>query len=212
MRTYVWIALLIVGLGCGTGTGYAASSNDPEIAALKAKVQALEERLAALETIVLGNKPATASKANDDLASLQKRAQNRMQMDAKKYTTTQLQEIEKLYQVANKQYGTPAAKESLQTLVTTYKNANRTGCAVLYLAQMSKGKEKETYLLQAIEDFSDCWYGDGVQVGPYARFQLGLHYMETNKKDDAKKMFDRLKLSYPTSLDHQGKKLIDLIP
>jgi hypothetical protein len=36
-------------------------------------------------------------------------------------------------------------RESLKTLVDNYPKANRTGCALLYLGQMTSGNEKEGY-------------------------------------------------------------------
>jgi len=85
--------------------------------------------------------------------------------DRKNYSTEQLREIENLYQVANKLWKTPEAKTSLKVLIEKYPKSNRTGCAVQYMGQMSSGEEKEKYLKLAIKDFSDCYYGNGVQVG-----------------------------------------------
>jgi len=104
-----------------------------------------------------------------------------MQRDARTFSAQELQEIESLYQVANQKWQSPEARDSLKTLVEKYKKANRTGCAILYLGQMSPGQEQIAYFKQAIADHSDCFYGDGVQVGAFARFLLGQTYLKSGK-------------------------------
>ena len=104
------------------------------------------------------------------------KARERMRRDQELYSPQQIQEIESLYQVANQKWQTEAARKSLQTLVEKYPKANRTGCALLYLGQMTHGDGQVAYLEQAIADHSDCFYGDGVQVGAYARFLLAQVY------------------------------------
>ena len=212
MKRNILIAWLVLSLCCVAGFVYAADTKDAEIQALKQKVEELEKRIADLEKIVMQKSGNPSSAQNPAVAEMQKKARARMIKDQSKYTRTQLQEIEQLYQSANKNLDKPEAKDSLQKLVTTYKDANRTGCAVLYLGQISKGDDQIKYLQQAINDFSDCWYGNGVQVGAYARFYLGQVYQEAGKKEEAKKLFDQIRTSYPDAIDHRGNKLIDGIP
>ncbi len=50
-------------------------------------------------------------------------------------------------------------------MIKKYPDINRTGCAVLYVAQKSQGDARTQYLQTCIEKFNDCFYGDGVQVG-----------------------------------------------
>ena len=154
------------------------------------------------------NPPATATTAIDCKEGIRRRTAE----DRKTYTLDQLREIEQLYQVANRQWRTPEAKESLKTLITKYPKANRTGCALLYMGQMSSGVEKENYLKQAIKDFGDCFYGDGVQVGAYARYHLGYYYQSTGKPKEAKQLFDEIRKDYPTAVTHKGKSLIECLP
>ena len=71
------------------------------------------------------------------------RAKERARRDTKKYSREQLQEAEQLYQVANKNWRTVEAKVSLEKMVQKYPDINRTGCAVLYLAQYSRGEARE---------------------------------------------------------------------
>jgi hypothetical protein len=61
-------------------------------------------------------------------------------------------------------------------MIKKYPDINRTGCAMLYVAQKSHGDERARYLQDCIEKFGECMYGDGVQVGAYARFLLAEDY------------------------------------
>lgn len=142
----------------------------------------------------------------------QQLAQQRMRRDSTTYSMAQRREIETLYQVANEKWRTPEAKESLEVLVKKYGKANRTGCAVLYLGQMSKGEEQIAYLKQAIADFSDCYYGNGVQVGAYARLLLGQVYQEAGKTAEAKALFDEIRKSFPHAIDHKGEPIVPRLP
>ena len=132
--------------------------------------------------------------------------------DQKTYSAEQLREIENLYQVANKLWNTPEAKASLKVLIEKYPKANRTGCAVQYMGQMSSGDEKEKYLKLAIKEFGDCYYGSGVQVGAYARLYLGYYYKEKGQAKEAQALFDEIRKDYPDAVNHKGKRLVDGLP
>jgi tetratricopeptide (TPR) repeat protein len=93
-------------------------------------------------------------------------------------------------------------------MISKYDKANRTGCALLYIGQMTKGEERERYLKQAIDGFSDCFYGDGVQVGAYARYYLAYYYKELGDTAKAKALFDEIRKDYPNSITHSGKPLV----
>jgi TolA-binding protein len=176
----------------------------------------LEKRVAELEKEVAELKTALApvmekAKTEQIVAQERGKAKSRMRKDSEIYSRDELREIEKLYQVANKQWRSQAGKDSLKELIKKYDKANRTGCALLYLGQMSKGKEQEEYLKQAIDDFSDCFYGDGVQVGAYARYYLAYHYKNDGDESKAKKLFAELEKEYPNAINHKGKLLSNLI-
>jgi tetratricopeptide (TPR) repeat protein len=175
----------------------------------------------ALALLGTGQKPAEKSESSDDTASSQEKdrlaaqqtkARQRMRQDTKAYSAEELREIETLYQVANKQWRTPEARDSLKKLVEKYKKANRTGCAILYLGQFSRGDQQIEYLKQAIADFSDCYYGNGVQVGAFARLLLGHVYLRSGKADLAKKLFDEIRTDYPDAVDHSGRSLVAKLP
>ena len=174
------------------------------------KVEKLETRLKELEDLILPMKDEILARTR--AAKLRKRFVKRIEKDKQVYSQGDLREISRLYQVANRQWKSPEAKESLKKLIEKYDKANRTGCALLYLGQMASGEEKEKYLTKAIAEFSDCWYGDGVQVGAYARFHLAIYYRQVGRIDDANKLFEELRSSYPEGIDHRGNLLADMIP
>lgn len=155
---------------------------------------------------------AQSATASDQAVDRKEGIRKRTAEDRKTYTPDQLREIEQLYQVANKQWRSQEAKESLKTLIAKYPKANRTGCALLYMGQMSSSEEKENYLKQAIKDFGDCFYGDGVQVGAYARYHLGYYYQSTGKSKEAQQLFNEIRKDYPTAITHKGKLLVDSLP
>lgn len=103
------------------------------IVALEKRIAELEEQLAPvleaerMKTIVAGQKVL---------------ARERMRADAEVYSRTDLRSVEKLYQTANSDWKSEEAQKSLKLLIEKYPEANRTGCAVLYLGQMTKGSEQ----------------------------------------------------------------------
>jgi TolA-binding protein len=135
------------------------------------------------------------------------KARARMRQDSRQYSQQELQEAEQLYQVANKQWRSPEAKASLETMIKKYPKFNRTGCAVLYLGQYSQGEEREKYLSQAANDFSDCYYGNGVQVGAFARYLLGHYYRENGQVEKGNALLKEIIQKYPKSITHKGDQL-----
>ena len=180
-----------------------------ELSDLRKEVDALRQEVAELRSLVQGGEQQQqAEPVVDRKAGIRKKYEE----DMKTYNQGQLREIETLYQTANKEWRSPVAKAALKDLIAKYAKANRTGCAVLYMGQMSEGDEKEAYLKQAIKDFGDCFYGNGVQVGAYARFHLGYYYQKLGKEKEAKALFDEIRESYPEAIDHKGRKLAALLP
>ncbi len=180
----------------------AFAQDGDRVADLEKRVRDLEERISRIEKTVQPSDKAMAQQA---------KARQRMQKDSTVYSAEELREIESLYQVANKGWRSQEGKDSLKKLVEKYGYANRTGCAILYLGQMSEGKEREEYLKRAVDTFSDCYYGDGVQVGAYARFYLAIYYGENGQEDKARKLFKEIREKYPDAVDHKGRALSDSI-
>ena len=142
---------------------------------------------------------------------LQARAQERMRQDLTIYSRDDLRALEELYQTANRDLRGPQAKEILLRVVKDYPKSNRAGSAVLYLAQLSSGAEREAHLKSAIEAHGDTWYGDGVQVGAFARAQLANVYVAAGKMTEAKALADEIVERYPGAVDHRGQPLLDML-
>ena len=149
--------------------------------------------------------------ANPPIKTVKERVRERFEQDRQTYTPEQLKEIEALYQTANKQWQSPEAKAALKVLIEKYPKANRTGCAILYLGQMTSGPERENYLKEAIKNHSDCFYGDGVQVGAYARFYLADYYLKIGKTDEGKALLEQIRKDYPDAVTHDGRPLAESI-
>jgi hypothetical protein len=94
-------------------------------------------------------------------------------------------------------------------MILQYPDVNRTGCAVLYLAQNSKADVRAKYLQDCIEKYNGCFYGDGVQVGAYARFLLAQDYRSIGEPAKAEALENELKTQYADAIDHGGKLLLN---
>lgn len=67
-----------------------------------------------------------------------------------------------------------------------FPKANRTGCAMFYLAQDWARQKRTRLLKQAIQNHGGCRYDNGLQVGAMARYRLINALMETGKQEEAK--------------------------
>jgi tetratricopeptide (TPR) repeat protein len=184
----------------------ADDDQDKTIAELKARVATLEKRVETLEKLL------APLQADAQRKALREQFERRVDQDEKKYSSSQLFEAENLYQTMNKQWRSPEGREALEQLVKKYPDINRTGCAELYLGQVSEGVEKVQHLQTAIEKHGDCMYGDGVQVGAYARYLLALCYKEKGDDARANSLFDEIRKDFPYAVDHEGKSLEEQIP
>ena len=169
---------------------------------LQAKVKQLEDRVAQLESAL---EPFLQQQR---VNAIREQARARMRKDLEIYSQEQLREIEQLYQVANKKWRSEEGKKSLEKLVEKYSRANRTGCALLYLGQMSEGDEQIQYLTRAIKEYSDCYYGDGVKVGAYARYVLAGRYRADGENEKAEQLIKELNQNYSDAIDHRGQSLL----
>lgn len=142
---------------------------------------------------------------------LRERAQERMRQDSAIYSPQQLEELEALYQSANRNLRGPDAKDILLRVVKEYPKSNRAGSAVLYLAQLTTGNEREGYLKTAIDSYGDTWYGDGVQVGAFARAQLAAYYANHGRAPEGKALAAEVVDRFPGAIDHSGRPLLDTL-
>jgi hypothetical protein len=207
MRNTIIAAVLMSAVAASSPV--CAQTNADELAQLKQRVVQLEKQVQEISQLL---EPLKAQQAVEKRRkAFRARFEKKMAQDQAKYTPEQLREAEELYQVANRQWGTPEAAESLQTMIKKYPDINRTGCATLYVAQRSQGDERTKYLQDCIEKFNDCFYGDGVQVGAYARFLLAQDYSRQGEEKKAEALHNELKARYPDAIDHGGKLLVDYI-
>jgi hypothetical protein len=199
------IALLFFVLVTGS---VSVGADDQEIQSLRKQVEELTERVTKLERALASSADKTQTELRVEKQRI--KARERMAKDREVYSQIQLREIESLYQVANQKWRSEEGKNSLMDLIKKYDKANRTGCALLYLGQMSDGTEKEEYLNKAIADFSDCWYGDGVQVGAYARLVLAQYCRNSKQPEKAEKLLREVERLFPEAIDHKGQVLTGL--
>jgi len=153
----------------------------------------------------------SAQDAPPTVETLRQRAQERMRQDLSLYSPADLRALEELYQSANKNLRDPDAKDILKRVVKDYPKSNRAGSAVLYLAQLSSGAEREAFLKSAIESHGDTWYGNGVQVGAFARAQLAAFYAAENKLTEARALAREVTDRFPGAIDHGGRPLADML-
>lgn len=190
---------MILGIAC-LCTGLFAETQGEKLARLEKKIDQLEKAV----------QPLLAQQKKQEITQeQQKEARKRMGKDSGNYSREQLREIEQMYQAWRKVPETERIA-SLKALAAKYPKSNRAGCAWLYAARWEKpGKTQIEDLKRAIDEFGDCRYGDGVQVGAYARFALGKLLEKDGKKEEAQKYFSELKTSFPNAIDHSGNLLIE---
>lgn len=133
----------------------------------------------------------------------------RTQADLALYGRDGCREIEMAYRAYSK--SGDVDNEHLQKLLEKFPKANRTGCAVMYAGQRSQGKDGGKWFRLAIEKFGDCMYGDGAQVGAYARFYLAALLEREGRKSEADAIRAELLKLYPDARTHRGRKMADLI-
>jgi hypothetical protein len=207
MRNTIVVGILMLGMAAVLPV--CAQTNGDEVARLTQRVVQLEKQVQEISQLV---EPLKAQQAADNRRKvLRERFEKKMAQDQEKYTAEQLREAERLYQVANQKWGSPEANESLQSMIKKYPDINRTGCAVLYIAQKSQGDERAKYLQDCIEKYGDCYYGDGVQVGAYARLLLAEDYQGKGEENKAEALYNEIKAKYADAVDHGGRLLVDSI-
>ncbi len=168
------------------------------IVALEKKVIKLEEKLAPV---------LEEERVKEIVKTQQAQALERIMIDGDLYARHDLQIIEKLYQTANEDWKGENVIKAVDLLIERYPQANRTGIAALTLAQTSEGSLQIELLKKAIGPFSNCYYSNGVQVGPYARLYLGMLYKKEGKEEKANSLFKELRAQHPNAIDHHGQLL-----
>lgn len=205
MRNTMMAGMLMSGLAASSPVF--AQTNADEVTQLKQRVLQLEQQVQEISQFL---EPLKAQRAKDNRRTALRRSfEQRMARDRDKYSPAQLREAEQLMRVADEKWGSPDANESCQTLIEKYPDLNRAGCAMLYLAQSSQGDELTKRLQVCVEKYNDCFYGDGVQVGAYARFLLAQDYRSKGEAAKAEALITEIKTNYAEAIDHGGNLLID---
>jgi hypothetical protein len=124
---------------------------------------------------------------------------------------TELQAIEALYQSANSHLRSPEARDRLQELVLKYPRANRTDCAVLYLAQASSGDERQRLLKKAIENHNGAFYGDGPRSARSPERCWRSTNANTDRREQALALAAAVEKQFPGAVDHSGARLTDTL-
>ncbi|MDZ8118654.1 tetratricopeptide repeat protein [Pontiella agarivorans] len=173
------------------------------------RIIALENRVAELEEKLA---PVLEEERVKNIVAQQKAlARERMLLDAEYLKRIDLNLIEKAYQTGSKDWTTEEASRAFKLLIEKYPQANRTGCAVLGMAQAKRGKEQIELLEKAITEHGTCYFLNGVNVGAYARLYLGMRYKKEEKNEKAAKLFEEIKSRYPDAVDHKGQLLTSYI-
>ena len=158
---------------------------------------------------VQSNTNAVGNALLDARAAMRGKLKERMRKDRELYGADGMREIETAYRAFSK--SKEADNEHLQMLISKYPKANRTGCAVMYAGQRSRGADDGNWFRLAIEKYGGCLYGDGAQVGAYARFYLADLLERKGDKAGAAKLRAEILALYPDALTHRGRKMADYL-
>ena len=154
--------------------------------------------------------PEQSSPPQRTIQELQQAARARIARDSMFYSREERIEIDNLY----KSWKTRKGKERQAVAITMlrrFPKANPTGC-VQYLLALDSARQKRIRLLkQVIQNYDDCWFGSGVQIGAMARYHLINILMETGKKEEAEKYREELKTSFPDAIDGTKKRISELL-
>jgi tetratricopeptide (TPR) repeat protein len=205
MKAFTKTFLFVAVAGCSVVTAQAQDADS--LRALRQRVQTLEQRLARAERQA---RYAARAQQTPEARKMMRRAQVRVAYDRQNYEPEDIAKAEKMYVQASEKLSSKESKALLDRVVSEYPRLNRAGCAQLYRAQQEKGAEKERLLKDCIRRFSDCYYLDGTQVGPYAMFQLANYYQQWGRRAEARRLFDRIYDEYPDAVDHRGDLLINV--
>lgn len=209
MRNKIIVFTGIMMSAIAAGSTLLAQTTTNDLTQLTHRVDQLEKQVQEI-TQFLEPLKGQQSIISNRRAALKERVQNRFELDRDKYTPEQVLEAEKLYDMVSGKPNSPEASQCFETLIKKYPQIDRTGCAALYVAQRAQGDARVKYLQDCIEKYNDCMYGDGVQVGAYARFLLAHEYITKGEDKQAEALYTEIKSAYADAIDHGGNLLVDL--
>jgi hypothetical protein len=149
------------------------------------------------------------------IEALRAKAKEQIELERALYSESELQDIEARYRAAHRDdfpmFLRREAAPILLQLIADYPKSNRSGCAVLDLARLASGDEREHYLRQAIRNHGNAWCESGVQVGALARARLAVHYAGLGKIDEAEHLAEQLVTGFPGAIDESGASLDNVL-
>jgi len=160
------------------------------------------------------SRPSTPEQQGlDRMRSYRGKFEQRQGLDIRTHTKAKVAEVENAYQATLSNFGSPECIAAHQKFIKQYPGFNRAGCALSELAGMSEFTNPETvqYYQECIQKYDDCYWGDGVQVGPFARLELAECYKRTGQNARVEALYQEIKDQYPDAIDHGGQLLVDLI-
>lgn len=205
---FLVLAMALVSVGCDVNS----KKNDQQIQALEAKVAELEHRLDEMQ----GASPQLTpeqQQGRERMQSYRGKYQERYGLDVRTHPQAKVVEVENAFaETQRNNFRSPEFIEALKKFVKKYPGFNRTGCALCQLVGSStEFPDAEQYFKECIPKYDDCYWEDGVQVGPFARFNLAWHYKHAGQNDKAEALYKEIKDNYPDSIDHTGQLLVDVI-
>ena len=196
------VSFALAGFACFALTGPVAGSVEDRLAALERRVAELEQRLGGAK-----ESPTAQASLQDGVTDLREKVKLRYDKDVAEYGKSAMREIERLYRAFSKTGDAAAFDE----LLKRFPKACRTGCAVMYAGQRAKGDEAVKWFKKAIADHGDCYYGDGVCVGAYARLYLASIYAKQGKTSEAEKLQEEIRTQFPDAVTHKGRPMKDAL-
>ncbi len=165
---------------------------------------ALEQRIRQLEAR-LESKTAREQMVVANL----KRARDRADRDRQTFSADDLTDLESAYQLAKQEADPARHAAALRPLLEKFGSSNRAGCAVLRLARLTTGPDRERWLQEAIVNHSDTYYLDGTSVGAMARLQLAAEWAHAGRQPGAAQLRQEIEDLFPDATDHDGLPVLE---
>jgi hypothetical protein len=203
MRNLIIAGILMSGMVASSPL--LAQTSSDEVAQLKQRVAQLEKQVQEISQVL------EPFQAEQRMRAYRPKFERRRAQDRDKYTEEQVREAESMYVAASEKWNSPEGAEGFEALIKKYPDVNRAGCAALDHAASSQAEGRAKYLRLCIEKYSDCFYGDGVQIGAFARFLLAEDCKRQGEDKKAAALRAEIKVKYADAIDHRGNLLLDSI-
>jgi TolA-binding protein len=177
---------------------------------LAQRLEALERDVRELREIVapIQRRQAAAQRQQE----LQRRARERRDAEKASFSEAEVAEIEALSKAATQDWGKPEGEAALAALAEKFPKADRTGATYLQVGQMRRDEFGEQCLRLAAERHGDAINAAGVQVGPFARLLLGMRLWNSDRQDEARRLFTEIRDRFPDAVGPRGNLLSEMLP